>query len=118
VARRNVEKAIELIFRGGAVVIQVHPDDALEVKKAIAEEPRWAEGFDSVQVRAATDVGRGGCRLISGAGTVDMTLQTQLELLQSALEGALDAPWLEDSGGAVTPSQGISMAPAGRGESP
>ena len=85
---RNVEKAIELIFRRGALVIHVHPDDAPVVERTLAAEPRWAEGFDSIEVRAAPEVERGGCRIVSGAGAVDMTIQTQLSLIEAALENS------------------------------
>jgi len=87
---RNVEKAVDLIFRRGSIAIQVHPDDASAVEEALAAEPLWAEGLDDVEVRASKDVTRGGCRLISGAGTVDMTIETQMQLIEAALEGAID----------------------------
>ena len=89
---RNVEKAVELIFRRGSIVIQVSPEDAPAIEKALAGEPRWAEGFEAVEVRPMPDVSRGGCRLVSGAGTVDMTIETQLGLIQAALEGAMEEP--------------------------
>ena len=97
ISELNVARAIELIFRRGALGIQVHPEDAVAVEKALEAEPRWAEGFDSIEVRAAADVGRGGCRLISGAGTVDMTLDTQMALIESAINGAVEAPWNEQA---------------------
>ncbi len=92
VAARNVEKAIELIFRRGALVIQVSPEDAAMVERTLKAEPRWAEGFDTIDVRPAADVGRGGCRLISGAGTCDMTLETQLALIEDALLSSAGEP--------------------------
>lgn len=96
IPQRNVERAIELIFRRGSLVIQVHPEDAVAVENALEAEPRWAEGFDAIEVRPAPDVGRGGCRLISGTGTVDMTLDTQLSLIESALNGSVGGPWSDD----------------------
>ena len=87
-AVHNIEKAVELIFRRGTLVIHVSPEDAPIVERTLAAEPRWMEGFDSVEVRPAAEVTRGGCRLVSGAGTVDMTLETQLSLIESALESA------------------------------
>lgn len=89
---RNVEKAIDLIFRRGALVIQVNPRDAAVVEKALSSDPRWAQGFDSIEVRPTRDVTRGGCRLGSGAGSVDMTIETQLALIEAALAGAAGAP--------------------------
>ena len=87
---RNVEKAVDLIFRRGSIAVQVHPEDASAVEAALAAEPLWAEGLDAVEVRPSNDVTRGGCRLISGAGTVDMTIETQMKLIEAALEGAID----------------------------
>lgn len=91
-AARSVEKAIELIFRRGALSIQVNPEDAPGVEEALRSAPRWAEGFDSIDVRPAADVTRGGCRLVSGAGIVDMTLETQLSLIEASLESAGERP--------------------------
>jgi flagellar assembly protein FliH len=98
-AVRNVEKAVELIFRRGSIVIQVSPEDAPAIERALAGEPRWAEGFDAVEVRPMPDVSRGGCRLVSGAGTVDMTMETQVALIQSALEGTAEEPAAAVRGG-------------------
>ncbi len=85
VAVRNVERAIELIFRRGSLVVQVNPEDTPLVEKALGGRPRWAEGFDSVDVRASADIARGGCRLLSGAGICDLTIETQLGLIEDAL---------------------------------
>ena len=87
VALRNVEKAVELIFRGDALVIQVHGGDLKAIQTALASDPRWVEGVESIEVRATSGVERGGCRIVSGACTVDMTLRTQLELIEDALRG-------------------------------
>jgi flagellar assembly protein FliH len=98
-ALRNVEKAVDLIFRRGSIVLQVSPEDVPAIERALAGEPRWAEGFEAVEVRAMPDVSRGGCRLVSGAGTVDMTIETQLALVQAALEGAAEEPAAAAEGG-------------------
>jgi flagellar assembly protein FliH len=89
-AVRNVEKAVDLIFRRGAVTIQVHPEDAPAVEEALSREPVWAEGLDEIEVRPSPEVARGGCRLLSGAGAVDMTVEAQMHLVEAALEGAVD----------------------------
>ncbi len=85
VAVRNLERAIELIFRRGSLVVQVNPEDAPLVEKALAGKPRWAEGFDSVDVHPSADLGRGGCRLLSGSGICDMSMETQQGLIEEAL---------------------------------
>jgi flagellar assembly protein FliH len=108
---RNVEKAVDLVFRRGSVLIQVHPEDAPAVEKALAGEPRWAEGFKGLEVRPAADVARGGCRLISGSGSVDLAIETQLSLIAAAIEGASGEPAAEEAGvegvtAAVDPAAG------------
>jgi flagellar assembly protein FliH len=92
VALQSVVKAIDLIFRRGALLIQVNPEDAPGVEQALRSAPRWGEGFESIEVRAQADVTRGGCRLVSGAGTVDMTVETQLSLIEAALQSAEESP--------------------------
>ncbi|MBN1442810.1 MAG: hypothetical protein JXA90_08875 [Planctomycetes bacterium] len=81
----NVEKAVEQIFRGCDVILQLHPEDARIVEAELKENPRWSEDFQSVVVRSSSDVARGGCRLLSGAGVVDLTIESQLELIEDAL---------------------------------
>jgi flagellar assembly protein FliH len=111
VTLRNVEHAVELIFRRGVLVIQVHPDDRAALEKTLKDDPRWVEGFDSVEVRGAPDVGRGGCRLVSGAGTVDAALETQLELIAEAL----GAPGAESRERAAAPREAPKRSRAARG---
>jgi flagellar assembly protein FliH len=91
VALRNIGQAIELTVRRGALVIQVSPEDAPAIERALAQAPRWREGFEQVEVRPSPDIGRGGCRLVSGPGSVDMTLETQMALLEEVVREALEA---------------------------
>lgn len=86
-ARRNIEKAVELIFRRGEVVVEIHPDDVDLVEQALAEGPRWTEDLDGVEIKSASDVARGGCRLIAGAGVVDLDIDTQIELIAETILG-------------------------------
>ena len=107
VTLRTVEAAVELIFRRGTLVVQVHPGDAPSIEKALQAEPRWAEGFEAVEVHPSSSVSRGGCRLVSGAGTVDMTIETQMELLERALGEAIHRPETAcEPGSAVEPPEG------------
>ncbi len=89
----NVKSALELIFRRGSIAIVVHPEDAPAVEKALASDPRWKHGFDCVEVRASADVSRGGCRLVSGAGSGDRTVETQLASIEAALKAAAEAEY-------------------------
>jgi hypothetical protein len=83
-----VERAIGQIFRGCEAVLQLHPDDIGVVEEAIGRRPRWAEEIENLRVQPTNEVRRGGCRLLSGAGVVDVTLDGQLELIGDALAKA------------------------------
>ena len=85
----NVQDAVRQIFKGCSVKLQLHPDDARVVDEALGENPGWAEDLQGLEVKPAVDIDRGGCRLISGVGVVDMTVESQLELIEEALLGAL-----------------------------
>jgi flagellar assembly protein FliH len=85
VALRNLEAAVALIFRRGDAVVELHPDDVAAVEAAVAEGSPWAADFHSVKLRAAPEIERGGCRVLTGAGCVDSTLAVQLELIEAAL---------------------------------
>lgn len=98
----NVAKAVDLVFRRGTLVLQVNPGDVPFVEEALKNEPRWAEGFELVEISPVGSVSRGGCRLISGAGVVDMTIETQLELVGRALQQSLQCP---DLGGIQSPAR-------------
>jgi type III secretion system HrpE/YscL family protein len=69
------------------VVLRVHPDD----EKALgAHRQRWLERNPTIGALVLVPdeaIGRGGCRLESESGTVDATLETQLEVIERHLLG-------------------------------
>ncbi len=87
VALLNVERAVEMVFRRGRAVIELHPLDLATVEAALGQRPRWSEEFDAVELRASEEVDRGGCLLHAGAGTVDLRIESQLDLIEQALLG-------------------------------
>ena len=97
----NVERAIDHIFRGCDVVLHLHPDDAEIVERTFKENPRWAEDLKEIEVRPSPDMDRGGCRLLSGAGVVDLTLESQLEQIEQCLLEAVSLPRLGSDEGQV-----------------
>ena len=75
--------------RGSTVVLRVHPDDLTAVAK---RKPRWLVGDDApAEVRMVADasVGRYGCVVETPIGRLDARLQTQLDVLERVLGGAL-----------------------------
>ncbi len=83
---RNVEKAVDLVFRRGSVIVEVHPDDVATLEQALAES-RFADEFESIDLRGRDDLERGGCRLLTGASVVDLSLETQLALIRTSILG-------------------------------
>jgi type III secretion system HrpE/YscL family protein len=69
------------------VVLRVHPDD----EKALgAHRQRWLDRNPTIGALVLVPdeaIGRGGCRLESESGTVDATLETQLEVIERHLLG-------------------------------
>jgi type III secretion system HrpE/YscL family protein len=69
------------------VVLRVHPHDE---KVIAARRQRWLERNPTIGglvIVPDETIGRGGCRLESESGTVDATLETQLEMIERHLLG-------------------------------
>jgi flagellar biosynthesis/type III secretory pathway protein FliH len=69
------------------VILRVHPADE---NVLAARRQRWLErnpAIGDLAIVADDTVGRGGCRLETEAGTVDATLETQLEVIERHLLG-------------------------------
>jgi flagellar assembly protein FliH len=81
----NVRKAIDLSFRRHGLVIQVHPEDLALVERHVPQLTADFSGLGGLTVKTAEDVGRGGCRVASGSGMVDLRVESQLELIEQAL---------------------------------
>jgi type III secretion system HrpE/YscL family protein len=70
---------------GGAIVLRAHPDDAAALNDLRArlrlQGPRW----ESVEVVADAEMRRGGCRVETGYGTIDASVETQLRAIEQLL---------------------------------
>jgi len=89
IALHNVRKAIDLAFRRSSLVVEVHPEDARSIERYIPDLKRSFAGLTEVAVRPSEDVSRGGCRVVSGSGAVDLRIEAQLEVIEQALFGDL-----------------------------
>ncbi len=83
---KAVMDAVGLAADKSRLTVRIHPDDHQYVAGI---EPEIFKRFEDVgQVRIAQDpsVSRGGCRVETSCGSVDATVETQLEKIRAALE--------------------------------
>ena len=104
-AARATAEAISLAAEKSRVVVRVNGAD-LEALRAVHDEftRRFADLQDFKMVGDQT-VERGGCRLLTDAGEVDMQVATQLDRLEQLLlgEADIDAGTHPPGGGEVGP---------------
>lgn len=107
VVLHNVRKAIDLAFRRTALVVEVHPDDHRLVERYSAEVFGAFNGLSEVNLRPRDDVQRGGCRVTTGSGVVDLRIEAQLEMIEQALFGALEESCPDE---VITPALPAALA--------
>ncbi|HVS02001.1 MAG TPA: type III secretion system stator protein SctL [Thermoanaerobaculia bacterium] len=82
-----VEEALEAArgYRGGHLVVRVHPDDAASLegfrRRLLDRDPRW----QSLEVVPEEEMTRGGCRIETDFGTIDASVETQLKAIEHLL---------------------------------
>jgi flagellar assembly protein FliH len=88
---KNVEKAIELVFQCSKVVIQVHEEDLALVEKYSRESRDLLAEFRDFEISAVKGIQRGGCRVVSGTGQVDLSIETQLQVIEEKIRAVGDS---------------------------
>lgn len=83
IAARALREALDAAPKSKRLEARVHPDDAASVREALADALAGAE----LSVVEDGTVGRGGCVVDTGVGTLDATLGTATELVRDALSG-------------------------------
>ena len=81
----NLSQAVDLIFLRKKVTVQLNPDDLEVVEKFVPAMLESFGGVESFEVRPVSDIAPGGCRVVSGSGTVDLSLDVQLRAIEDAL---------------------------------
>lgn len=70
---------------GGPILVRAHPDDAATLSglqaRLRAQGPRW----ESLDVLADPEMGRGGLRIETAFGTIDASVETQLRAIEQIL---------------------------------
>jgi flagellar assembly protein FliH len=85
VVAKNLEEAIQLVGRRSQITIQVNPADAEAARAFAGELMDRREHWKNVPVVESPQVSPGGCRLEWATGSVDATLQTQLDRIADEL---------------------------------
>lgn len=82
----TIEDAIRLAVKSEEFQIRVNPEDLEIIKQKKKELIEEISGLDNIVLKADSSVERGGCLLESANCTVDATINSQLQVIQEALE--------------------------------
>ncbi len=107
-AGRAVLEAVSLVAERSRITVRVNPADRSAVEDVHAELHRRFAEIEDVQLVGDEAVERGGCRVVTGTGEVDMQVATQIERIRGLLIGDAED---EDS-----PKQGPETEPPAGGE--
>ena len=81
----NIDIAVQRISDQRQLRIEVHPADLALVVQFLPDLNRKIKGAEAAEVVGEDSIRRGGCRVRSETGFVDMSIDTQLDLIESAL---------------------------------
>lgn len=84
-ARMNAAALLEMVKHEADAVLRLHPADLETVKSALPEMTAGVQRCEHVELIADESVARGGCVLQSRSGTIDATIETQLDRVAEAL---------------------------------
>lgn len=84
-ARANARHLLELARHEHDLQLRLHPADADALRDALPELLAATESAAHVELIADESVGRGGCVLTSRDGTIDASIDTQLDRIAEAL---------------------------------
>jgi flagellar assembly protein FliH len=85
VVREQMTEALALVSRPGAVDVCINPDDRDEVDRMIPALLHQIAGCEHVGVREDPSIGRGGCVVRTRGGSIDATVESQLERIAETL---------------------------------
>lgn len=81
----NIELAVQRICERHKIKIEVNPVDLTTVTDFLPALEEKFHGTEGVEVVGVESVCRGGCRVRSENGSVDLGIDTQLDLIETAL---------------------------------
>ena len=90
-ARANAAALLELVKHESDLELHLNPADYQMLRTAASEAIAAADRLAHVELVADPAVDRGGCVLESRDGTIDATLETQLDRVAAALAGTSES---------------------------
>ena len=94
---RTIRKAVEFLNERTNVKILVNPADMRKVEEALPEI-RGGKKIDKIELAEDPAIGRGGCILETGFGTINGTVEDQLAAIKEELEDELGSNGHGDAG--------------------
>jgi flagellar assembly protein FliH len=83
-------EALERAISAGFYTIFANPEDVELLREFISELRRSASGGARIHIISDASISRGGCKVETEHGLVDMTLESQLEQIRKALRDELE----------------------------
>ncbi|MBU0639929.1 MAG: hypothetical protein KKB50_13755 [Planctomycetes bacterium] len=84
-ARANARHLLELVCHDEDIELHVHPAEHEALRDVATEFLENVERMGHVEVVADPAIARGGCRLVSRAGAIDASLESQLQRVAAAI---------------------------------
>lgn len=81
----NIELAVQRIGDRSQIIIEVNPSDLAGVIQFLPALQKKLEGCEGAEVIGLDSICAGGCRVKSRSSSVDLTVGTQLDLIELAL---------------------------------
>jgi flagellar biosynthesis/type III secretory pathway protein FliH len=81
----NIELAVQRIGDRSQIIIEVNPTDLSAVVQFLPALRKKFEGCEGAEVIGVDSISAGGCRVKSRSSSVDLTVGTQLDLIELAL---------------------------------
>ncbi len=85
IVRGSLNAAIDRVADRRRMSIEIHPADLEVVSSWLDDLKRRLEETSGIRIVEREDICRGGCVIRSGAATIDLTIETQLEILARRL---------------------------------
>jgi type III secretion system HrpE/YscL family protein len=81
-----VRNALQDARQQREIIVRVHPDDADQLKKNQGRLLEKLARANTIEIRPDNAVTRGGCIVVTELGTIDASLERQLQGLEAALD--------------------------------